>query len=372
MIVDRIKKNRLFVGIVIAPMILAAVYYIFLARDRYVSTSEVVVHKVGSDNAADASQIPGLAALMGGGGLSGGNSAETLYVREFVLSQDMLNVLQKKLQWSEHYAGQIRDPWYYLSPRATREELLKYYQKMVKAQYDATTGLLEISVQAFDRKFADQAVSVIISESDRFVNEISHRLAREQVSFSEVELERARLNYEEKREALLHFQGANNVLDAKRSALAHNEMITDLQTDLTKAEATLRAMRGSLSEDSPQIRQQKIQIQAIQQQISVENQKLISRNAEGQLNVMASKYQSLELNAGIAEDAYKASISALQNARIEATKKLRSLVVVVSPNVPDEALFPRRGYSLLTVLIILLLLYGITKFVIATINDHLD
>ncbi|MDN7655005.1 ABC transporter permease [Burkholderia multivorans] len=372
MITGNIKKHRLFWGMVVAPMIVAIVYYVFLARDRYVSSSQVVVHKVGSESASEASPIPGLAALMGGGGLSGGNSAETLYVREYVISQDMLNVLQRRLHWSQHYSGQLRDPWYYLSPNATSEELLKYYQKMVTAQFDATTGLLTISVQAFDRKFADDTVSAIISESDHFVNEISHRLAREQVRFAEDELERSRLNYEAKRKAMLRFQGENNVLDAQRAAVARNDVIAGLQSDLTKAEATLRALRASLREDTPQIRQQKFQIEAIRQQIAIENNKLIVKNTDEQLNVVASNYQSLELNAGIAQDAYKASVSALESARIEATKKLRSLVIVVSPNMPDEALFPRRAYSLLTVLILLLLIYGITQFVIATINDHRD
>ncbi|WP_260427311.1 MULTISPECIES: ABC transporter permease [unclassified Burkholderia] len=372
MLIGNIKTNRLFWGMVIVPMVMAIVYYAFLARDRYVSSSQVAVHKVGSEGAGEGMQIPGLAALMGGGGISGGNAAETLYVREYVISQDMLNALQKRIQWSKHYAGQMRDPWYYLSPDATREELLKYYQKMVTAQFDATTGLLTISVQAFDRKFADDTVSAIISESEQFVNEISHRLAREQVNFAEGELERSRLNYEAKRKAMLNFQGANNVLDAQRSAVARNDVIAGLQSDLTKAEATLRALRASLREDTPQVRQQKYQIQAIQQQISVESKKLIARNSNDQLNVVASNYQSLELNAGIAQDAYKASVSALESARIESTKKLRSLVIVVSPNMPDEALFPRRIYSLLTIFIMLLLIFGIAKFVIATINDHRD
>lgn len=316
--------------------------------------------------------MQGLAVLMGGSGLADGTSAETLYVREFVLSQDMLDILQKKLHWSQHYSGRLRDMWYYLPPNASREVMLKYYQRMVTAQFDMTTGLLTIEVQAFDREFADQTLSVIISESDKFVNEISHRLAREKVSFSEGELERARLNYESKREALLHFQGANNVLDAEQSALARNDVITGLQAQLTKENASLRAMRASLSDDSPQVRQQKIRISAIQDQMSAENQKLVAKNSNNRMNVTASRYKGLELEAGIAEDSYKASVSSLESSRIEATRKLRSLVVVVSPNMPDEALFPRRIYSLFTVMVILLLIYGIANFVIATVNDHKD
>lgn len=369
--IDSIKKHKLFLGMVVAPMLLAALYYGVLAENRYVSSSEVVVHKVSSNGAAESPQVSGLAALMGGGGV-GSTSAETLYVREFATSEDMLNLLQKKLHWSQHYAGRTRDFWYYLSPNASREELLKYYQRMVTAQFDETTGLLTIQAQGFDQDFTKQVLSTIIAESDRFVNEISHRMAREQVSFAEGELERSRLNYQSRRAALLKFQAENNVLDAQNTAAASNEVINGLQAELTKQSASLRVMRANLSEDSPQVRQQKIQIDALQKQISVEEQKLISNNAKNKLNVIASQFRGLEVDAGIAEDSYKASIASLQSARIDATRKLRSLVVVVSPNMPDDALFPKRFYSLFTVFVMLVLIYGITRFVIATVNDHKD
>ncbi|PRE86558.1 ABC transporter permease [Burkholderia multivorans] len=368
--INSIKKNRLFLGMVVLPMILAIVYYGFLARNRYVSTSQVVVHKVGSSDDAAASQISGLAVLMGGGALS--SSAETLYVREFIVSQDMLNILQNKLQWSQHYSGYTRDLWYYLSPNASREEMLKYYQKMVRAQYDESTGLLTVTVESFDRDFAKKTLSVIISESDRFVNDISHRLAREQVNFAEGEVARARLAFEGKREVLLKFQGANNVLDARQTAKARNEVITALQADLAKEDTVLRALNANFSEDSPRVRQQKIRIQAIQQQIAAEQATLIAKNSQNEMNVVASKYQALEIDAGMAEDAYKGAVASMNTARIEAAKKLRSLVVVVNPNMPEESLFPKRLYSLFTVLVVLLLVYGITCFVIATIKDHQD
>lgn len=156
MIIESIKKRKLFWGIVVMPMLLAVIYYGFLAEDRYISTSEVVVHKVGSDSGSTASQMQGLAVLMSGGGLTDSTSAETLYVREFVVSQDMLDILQKKLNWSSHYSGRTRDFWYYLSPNASQEDLLKYYQRMVKARFDETTGLLTVEVQGFDRDFTQK------------------------------------------------------------------------------------------------------------------------------------------------------------------------------------------------------------------------
>ncbi|MEB2486958.1 hypothetical protein SB397_15360 [Burkholderia multivorans] len=64
--IDSIKKHKLFLGMVVAPMLLAALYYGVLAENRYVSSSEVVVHKVSSNGAAESPQVSGLAALMGG------------------------------------------------------------------------------------------------------------------------------------------------------------------------------------------------------------------------------------------------------------------------------------------------------------------
>jgi capsular polysaccharide transport system permease protein len=78
------------------------------------------------------------------------------------------------------------------------------------------------------------------------------------------------------------------------------------------------------------------------------------------------------IDTKIAEDAYKVAIVAVQDARIEATKKLRNLVTVVSPNLPDKAIYPRRIYNLITIAIGLLCLYGIVRFIIVAIEDHRD
>ncbi|RQS00565.1 ABC transporter permease [Burkholderia sp. Bp8994] len=375
MTINNIKKHKLFMGIVVVPMILALAYYIVLAQDRFTSTSEVVVKKVGSNEGgsgggAAAAQASGLSVLLGGGASS--SLEETLYVREFVLSQDMLNVLQERLHWSDHYAGRLRDPWYYLSPNASKEKLLKYYQRMVTASFDESTGLLTIRVQAFDREFAEKSLKTIIAESDNFVNSVSHRLALEQVEFAESEVERARDVYDRKRDTVLAFQGNNNVLDAQRSALARNDVISQLQAEEIKADTALRAMRASLSENSPQVRQQQIRVQALRQQIAVEQNKLTAKSSDNQMNVVAARFRNLELDARIAEDMYKASAIALNEAHNQAAKKLRALVVIVNPNMPDESLLPRRFYNLFTILVILLLVYGVTRFVIATIKDHRD
>jgi len=134
----------------------------------------------------------------------------------------------------------------------------------------------------------------------------------------------------------------------------------------------LTEMTFKLRGDAPQVRQQKQKVEAITQQLAKEKRLLVSSPQGSQLNVIASRFQQLTLDAGIAEETYKSAVAALDNARIEASKKIRTLVTVVSPNTPQLALYPERLYNLATILLGLLMLYGITRFILASIEDHRD
>lgn len=361
------KSKRLMVWLVGVPMILALVYYSLLALDRYVSTAQVAVRQVGNN---ETPQMPGLAVMLSG--LNPTSREETLYLREFLTSQDMLNVLQQKLDWSTHYAGRWRDPIYWLSNNAQREDLLEYYRRIVSAHFDEQTGLLSVSVQAFDPRFAEEVLKIMLGESERFVNELSHRMAREQMAFAQSELAKARTAYEDRREDMLKFQSTNNLLDAEATAKARAEIIAELEANLTKERTTLKGLSSTLNADTPQIRQQRNRINALEQQLASEIQRLVSQKGGDKLNVVASRYRNLTIDAAIAEEAYKFAVSSVESARIEASKKLRSLVTVVSPNLPDRAVYPERIYNLITLLLALVLLYGIVRFVIATVEDHRD
>lgn len=364
---EKLKSKRLVVFVVGVPLLLATIYYAFFALDRYVSIAQVAVRQVGNN---ESPQMPGLAVMLSG--LNPTSREETLYLREFLTSQDMLNVLQEKLQWSEHYDQRWQDPLFWLMSDAQKEDLLKFYRRLVFAHFDEQTGLLTVTVQAFESEFAEKVLKVMLSESERFVNELSHKMAREQMAFAQSELAKARTVYEDRRADMLAFQSTSNLLDAEATAKARAVVIAELEANLTKERTTLKGLTGALDADTPQVRQQRNRIRALEQQLAAETQRLVSQTGGDKLNVIASKYRNLTIDAAIAEEAYKFAVSSVESARIEASKKLRSLVTVVSPNMPDKAIYPERIYNLITLFLVLLLLYGIARFVIATIEDHRD
>jgi len=362
------KKKILFTWVVVIPMVLAIIYYAIFAMDRYVSTAQIVVRQPGQDS--QMLDIPSLALLMGS--LNPTSREETLYLREYIISMDMLNVLEKELNWHEHYASQWRDPLYWLESGVNREDMLEYYNRVVQVYFDETTGLLNVEVQAFDPEFAQRVLQVILTKSEAFVNEISHRMARDQLKFAENELQLARKKYEDEKQVMLEFQNKSEHLDAQAAAQSRAEIIATLEAELTTQRANLKGLLAALSPNTPQVRQQRARIGALEQQLAAEKQTLLSNGQGDKLNVVAARYRDLIIDVGIAEEAYKASIVAVENARIEISKKIRSLVTVVSPNLAQSAIYPERLYNLFTLFIGLLLLYGVARFVIATIEDHRD
>lgn len=363
----KFKGWRLTLGLIVLPIVLAIVYYSFFAVDRYVSSAQVVVRQEGNNPGA---QLPGLSML-----LSGTNPAsreETLYLREYIVSMDMMQLLEDRLHWVEQYSKQRKDLFFWLNNDTEREDLLRYFQRMVTAHYDETTGLLKVEVQAFSPELAEQMVQVILEASEHFVNEVSHSIAREQMRFAQGELEGAKKNYTKRKEELLSFQNRNKVLDGKSSAMGRASIIDTLEAEHSKERAVLTQMLYKLRTDSPQVKQQQQRVDAIREQLNAEKHLLVSAPDGDQLNVVASRFQQLTLDAGIAEETYKTAVAALDNARIEASKKIRTLVTVVSPNTPQMAIYPERLYNLATIFLALLLLYGITRFLIASIEDHRD
>ncbi|ARP94066.1 ABC transporter permease [Bordetella genomosp. 13] len=363
------RRNRLLAFLIIVlPMVLAFIYFTLLAVDRYASTAQIVV--ITADAASAGQQAPGAAVLAPSARTVA--RQETIFLLEYMASPDMLAVLQEKIKWHEHFAAQWSDPIYWVAQKISREDLLEYFQRLVTVHVDEFTGLLTVEVQGLSPEFANRTLTLMLQQSEQFINDISRKLARDQVRFAEEELVKARVAYEDKRSELIDFQSKNRLLDAEASAKAQAGIIVSLETSLATERANLKGLVSTLNADSPQVRQQRNKVTALERQLAAEKATLVSSSQEGHLNVVAAAYRKLSVDAEVAEEAYKLSVTALQNAKIEANKKVHSLVTVIQPNMPEDPTYPYKLYDLFTLLVVLVFIYGITRFIIASIEDHRD
>lgn len=351
---------------IVIPMLVAIVYYVFFASSRYESHSQVVVRQAESNQQAS---MPGLALLMGN--VDPASREYTLYLREHVLSHDMLQHLDREGAWTEHYSGRMNDPLYWLDAESPIEDKLKYYRRTVNATYDDTTGLLTIDVQAFEPEFAKQVLEEILKSSEVFVNDISRGMAHEQLEFARKELVASTTRYEESKDKVLAFQNQHNILDAEATAVSMVSIVSALESQIAMENANLKALMATLAPEAPQIRAQRNKLSALTAQLKDEKSRITSiESLDNSLNVIASEYRKLQVDTAVAEEFYKTSLAVVENAKLEVTKNLRSLVQVVAPNLPEDSAYPRIIYNLITIFIVLSLLFGICRFVIASIEDH--
>ncbi|WP_281915845.1 capsular biosynthesis protein [Caldimonas thermodepolymerans] len=366
-LIDWLTPKRLKFGIVVVPMILAAIYYPFVAADRYVSSATVTVRQASQDASAN---LPGMAMLLGG--INPPSREDTLYLQRYVHSLDMLNRLDARLNLRAHYESEKLDPFYRLYSGASQEWFLEYYRSRVEVLFDDLSSLLTVRVQGFDPEYAQRVAEAIIEESELFVNAFSHRIAQEQMSFAEQELQRAAERLQAAKAEVIAFQNRHKLLDPQAQAEASAVLIAELQATLARQEAELRSLLSYLQEDAHQVQALKGRIAATKAQLEAERRRSTVGSNSERLNELAAKFRDLSLQARFAEDAYKLALSAVENARIDATRKIKSLVVIESPAKPEIAEYPRRIYNLATLFIVCCLLYGVTRLVIATIRDHQD
>lgn len=369
-VIGWLRPRNLLIGTIAVPWVLTAIYLSLFAEDRYVSSSVVIVRQEGAESLMPAG-VDALSAMFGTSMASG----EDQYMLEaHILSNDMLRQLDEKLDLRHAYSSPKLDFIFALNDRATQEQFLKYYRSRVEVIVDDAAGLVTIRTQGFTPEVAQAVNKEIVAISETFINESSHRLARDQMAFAESELAQSRARLDDVRARLVSFQEEYGILDPTAQAAANTGLTAELQAMQARYEAELKGMLAYLNEDAPQIAAIEAQISGIREQLQAERHRGVTDdNDDGaSLNELAGRYQELLAELGFVSDAYRGALMAFETARIESTRKLKSLVLVESPALPESAEYPRRLYTLFALFMGLTLIYGISRLIVATVEDHLE
>jgi capsular polysaccharide transport system permease protein len=358
-----LKYINSFTGLVIVPVLLVVLYVGLIASNRYVSESRVTVRQGGSSQDATSLAVN---ILSGASGSLGDN----LHLKDYILSMDMLKYLDSTIGLRKAYE-QGGDFLSRLWPWDSQEAFYRYYLKRIEVVNDEKTGVLVIRTQGFEPEFALRMNNAIMHQSEKFINDTSHRIAEEQLRFISGELARANEDLLVAKQKVLSFQNRYSVLDPVEQAKAMSAFVLQLESEIGREEAELRHLRSFLAEDATQVVTLRSKTSAMKQQLAEEKRK-ISGGQSGKLNTISSQFMLLQFQTEFALDKYKATLSAFEKTRIEASRKVKNLVVISSPHKQEEAEYPRRQYIIITVLVGLFIFYGVTRLIIATIEDHKD
>lgn len=358
-------QRYLWLVMIATPMLLLLVYLLIFSQPRFVSESKVAVKRPADIDTASLN----VGLLLGG---STSSSAEdSLYLKEYINSPDMMHTLNKQLNFHQAFGESGLDFFYHLSIHATNEQLLDYYRQRISASYDEKNGLLTIQTQGFTPEFALQFNRAVLKESERFINELSHQISREQMKFAEEQLQQARVRLNTSKQALITYQNSHNILDPLASAEAATTLVNSLWAKKIEMEADLRNLLTYLRSDAPQVVSARNAISSLQSQIDQEQSKITAPEGK-KLNSMAADFEEIKSQAVFEGDLYALALKAFEKTRVESARKLKTLATISTPQQAQESAFPNAPYLLMSWLLVCCLLYGVTRLLLTIIEDHRD
>lgn len=358
--------RRLQVALLVLPAVVALAYMLIFSANRYVSESIVAVRSANPTAAAGAAPI----SLAGGTAL--GSFADTLYLMDYIQSGELLKELDTKLHLRDHYESPKIDFIFRLWGGTSQETFLDYYRRRVTMEFNDSTGLITVSTQGFSQEMAQKINQAILAACERFVNDFSQRVAREQMAFAEQELALAANKLDKAKSDVVQFQSTNKILDPQAQQMAASSLTAELQASIARLEADLKNKLSFMQPDAPAVTAVRDQIGAYKAQLEAERVRTTSTESGDKIGSLNAHYQRLLLTAMFAEESYRTANTAYQTARIEAGQKVKSLIVVAKPQLPDAPLYPRIIYNMLTLLVICCVLYIVARLAVATIQEHQD
>lgn len=346
----------------LVAIFIALVYWQFIATDRYVSESNIVLQspEIMPTNLSFSSLLSGT-----------GGAGDLLLLRDHLLSVDMLKKLDDQLDLKAHFSDGSIDFWSRLSSDAPIEAFHKYFQKRVDIRFDDYASVLRIRVQAYSPDMAQQIAQTLLSEGELHMNRMGQRLAEEQVAFVEGQVEGLAERLFTAREQLLDFQNVHGLVSPTGSVESIMMIVAQLEAQKALIEAQRKAGSSFQSTTSPEMQRLDSQIQALNLQIQQERSKMATADGDA-LNRISAEFETLTMQAQFALELYSNSLLVLENTRVEAARKLKQVSVLQYPTYPEYSVEPRRMYNFIVVCFFAIIFAAIAHLTRAIVRDHID
>lgn len=366
-----------FLLVVLIPTLLTSAYLAFLAEDQYRSTTGFIVRQ--DEGNSNASVLGGLSQFVGGSVSSDG---DVLY--EFVQSQGLISNIDAKLDIRGHYSRHwpanygpallTSDPVFSIWPDASIEDLIDYWQRMVRVSFDQSTGLIEVQVLAFDPDMAQAIAQEVLSQSQIMINALNDTARADAMRYALADLETSLARLKDARETLTQFRSRTRIVDPLADLQGRMGVITNLQQQLAEALIQFDLLQETVSPNDPRVAQAARRIEVIQERILSERENFTGADTTSAVAedypALLAEYESLLVDREFAEETYRLALSAVELARSNATRQSRYLATFVEPTLAETAEFPRRFVLGGLAALFLTLLWGVGALVYYSIRDR--
>jgi capsular polysaccharide transport system permease protein len=366
----RVLTIALFIAMVALPNLVAILYFGLIASDQYVSEAKFTVSSGAIPKMDAVGSVTGVPPML--------IVQDTLVVTSYIESRALVEVLDREIELRKIYSAPSIDWWARFRKDKPIEKFADYWEKMSSTSIAFPSGIVTLKVRAFNPGDAKRIAGAVVRQSENLINDLNDRMRRDTVLASERDMQRAAQGLGRARIAMESERNAQGLIDVGETNKALTGIQSELQSDLLKAEQEYQTEIRYVHADAPQMRVLKSRISAMKgqldemkAQLTSQDEKNMSAVADKALSGKMTKFAELDLEERIAERRYAVSVAAVEAARMMSERRMLYLHEIVSPALPEEAMYPRRLLSIGMTFVASLIAWAATVVAMAFVRNHM-
>ncbi len=349
---------------VLLPTLLSLLYFGLWASPMYIAEARFAVR-----GAETRGGVSGLASLLLPSGASVG--ADAHIVAEYIQSPDIMEAIDEELHIFSHFSSREYDIISRLAADATRDERLSFWQWAVKPSLDPETGIIALSVKAYDPTTAQKLAEAVLARSEALVNAMSRRAQDDAIALAMTEVKTAEQRVSAAQEAMREFRNRSGMLDPASTAGGLQGIVSQLEGEAVKVRAEIAEASTYMSKDAPAMVGLHARLEAVEKQLASEKLRLAGEAArKDSLAAFAGEYEALQTESEFARQQLVSAMTSLETARVKAEAKSRYVVAFQIPALPDESLYPRPFLFACYIFVGSLVLAGLCSLIVAAVREH--
>ena len=349
---------------VLLPSFLSLLYFGLWASPMYISEARFAVR--GSDVG---SMATGLVAMLMPSATAVGVDANI--VAEYIQSPDIMEAIDGEMRILSHFSSREHDIISRLSSDATRDERLSYWQWAVKPSFDPETGIIALSVKAYDPVTAKNLAEAVLAKSEALVNSMSRRAQDDAIALAQAEVKTAEDRVKAAQDAMREFRNKSGMLDPVSTAGGLQGIVSQLESEAVKLRAEIAEASTYMSQDAPALLGLRARLDAVETQLASEKLRLAGEAVRtDSLAAFAGEYEALQTESEFARQQLVSAMTSLETARVKAEAKSRYVVAFQVPALPDESLYPCPWLFTAYVFVGSLVLVGLCSLIVAAVREH--
>lgn len=330
----------LFVLLCVVPSLIGAVYFGLIASDRYVTEARFAIRpSIGSAEKASSDEVG-----TGNGVPKAVIAQDTLITVNYIASRPMIETIEGLMPLRAMFSRESIDYFSRFNAEKPIEKLVTYWNDRVRTSIETGSGIVTLTVEAFDPQESLALTQAVMKESERKVNDLSQKLRDDGLAESRRELVRAEERMNKVRFAVRDLRNREGMLDASKTNDTNLKIIGELRKSRIELQVQLTMALRDLGPETRRIQDMKVQIANLDENIARIERESTSLDPEKRKVISAalSQFEAYENERADAEKYFQKVLSAHERARIVAARQIEFYSTVVEPVLAESPTQPRR------------------------------